>query len=346
MARSLEAQEAEFELIPVPPLEEDWLELRRDVRWWNASLAGCLVPDSESKTGCKHPWVTVGDACTEKLRPDFEVAYDEDRQRLFKRGNDMEPYVAAMAAEMTGLKLVKADRMSRRGPILSTPDFLAQDRDDVGVEVKTRGREFLGPVCPAYWHLQGQLQCWTEDWERVWIAALDATLEVTLYEVMRDDDLIRSLVSRAQFYLDCLSIGEVPPGVRLSAGNVSTLWPRSEETTADLPAEMLGPLNDYLIARAEEKDAKARKEAARDEIVTLMGANAIAAIGQVEVATFRAAKDRQVFDYKRLAREHPDWAEQYTDTKPGVRSFNIKDKGVTAMINALGGVNDDEAIDW
>lgn len=345
MARSMEAQEAEFELIEIPSDEQAWLELRRP--WWNASLAACLVPDEHSKTGCKHPYVTLGDACTEKLRADFEVI-DEDRARLFKRGLDMEPHIAAMVGEMTGLVLSRPTHMARRGPVLCTPDYYGLPRSEaeqIGVEIKST-RQYLGPVIPDYWRLQCQLQMWCMDWGQVTVGALDATLDVTLYEVMRDDDLIRSLVSRAQFYLDCLSIGEVPPGVRLSAGNVSTLWPRSEETTADLPAEMLGPLNDYLIARAEEKEAKARKEAARDEIVTLMGSNALAAIGQVEVATFRAAKDRRVFDYKRLAREHPDWAEQYTDTKPGVRSFNIKDRGVTAMINALGGVNDDEAIDW
>lgn len=345
MARSLEAQEAEFELIEIPPDEQEWLELRRP--HWNASLAGCLVPDEHSKTGCKHPYVTLGDALTEKLRDDFEVV-DEDRARLFKRGLDMEPHIAAMVGEMTGLVLSRPTHMARRGPVLCTPDYYGVRRsseEQIGVEIKST-RQYLGPVIPDYWRLQCQLQMWCMDWGEVVLGALDSTLDVTLYEIPRDDDVINSLVSKAQFYLDCLSLGEIPPGVTLSAGNVSTLWPRDTGATVELPAETLSALNDYLIARAEEKEARLRKEAARDEVVTLLGGDSIAAIEGVEVATFKAAKDREVFDYKRLARERPDWAAEYTDTKPGVRSFHIKERGVTGLINMLGGVSDESDIDW
>lgn len=337
MARSLEADQAEYEEIAIAPTESEWLEQRRP--WWNASLAGSLFGE--------HPWVSLGDACTEKLRADFEI-YDEDRQKLFRRGLDMEPYVAMRVEELTGLALGEPGVMFRRGVVLTTLDRVGVPRGDgdlCGVELKTT-RQYLTAVVPRYWWWQVQAQMWCADFERVVIGALDATLEVSLFEVWRDDDAIKRLVDRATDMMRSINWGEIPPGIELSAENVTAIWPRDTGEVADLPPAVLEHLEEYLEARKQEKQWRGVKEARRDRVAQLLGSAGTAAVNGREVATYKTSKDREKIDWRRMIDENPDLAAQYTTTEAGPRMFRVKEKDAVAMINELGGALSGSNDEW
>lgn len=342
MARSFEADRAEVEDIPIPELEQDWLEARRP--WWNASLAACLIPDDESRTGCEHPYVSLGDAVTEKLRPGEDVV-DEDRQKLYRRGLAMEPYIAGIVQELTDYgRLVRPQIMIRRGPLLATPDYLSDDRDDVGIEIKST-RKRLTPVVPRYWWWQAQAQMWCFDWERVAIGALDSTLEVTLFEIPRDDDAILRIVREADRMLEALAWGDVPPGVALSSQNVGALWPKDDGEAAELPPEAAKLAAEYLEARDAVKAWEDVKKARRDRLAQMIGPRALGAVGGVQVASFRAAKDTEVFDAKGFLAKHRDLVpEEFLSMKPGSRRFLPNEKGLDALRSLTG--DDDADTEW
>lgn len=328
MALTFEASQAEFEEIQIPPTEEAWLEARKP--WWNASLAACLFDE--------HPYVTMGDACTEKLRSDFKIV-DEDTAKLYARGIAMEPYIAFRAAEDWGWDLGRPAFLPRRGAMLCTPDYVFMDKRPEGVEVKST-RQYVRGVIPRYWWWQGQAQMWCSDWERVHFAVLDASLEVQVLTIDRDDDAIHRMMERAEAAIECLSWGEMPPGVELSAENVTALWPKDSGETAELGADMLPSLQEYLDARANEKAWKEVKERARDRCVQELGPDSVARIDNTDVFTYKASKDRLVVDWDAVRAEAPDLVEKHTTTKAGPRTFLVKDRGVAA----LSGGNRDE--DW
>src|SRR5678810_286911 len=160
MARSFEASQAVFETFPIPDTEEEWKELRRP--YYNASLAGCLFDE--------HEYVTLGDVCTEWLKPEEFDIVDEDRAKIFRRGLDMEPYIAMKAEEYLGRPLVRS-QMYRRGVMMATPDYEhAEYQLGWGIENKST-RTFLRGAIKRYWWWQCQAQMWCADWDHVHVFA-------------------------------------------------------------------------------------------------------------------------------------------------------------------------------
>lgn len=318
MARSMEATAAEFETYPMPPTEEEWLELRKP--WWNASLAACVFGE--------HEYVSLGDACTEKLRSDFKVI-DEDTARMFRRGVDLEPYVAQEVHNMTGLTLARPGVLYRRGRLMTTLDFEVDDWRHVEIKTTTK---FLGGVLPRYWYWQAQAQMWCRDTETTIFGVLEGPrLEVSIFEVDRDDDAIVRLIGRVDSLMAAIDFGELPPGVELSAENVTVLYPRDSGTTVDLPDEVVQDVAAYEEARTQEASWKEEKMRLRDRVVTRMGPASFAAISGVQVASYKASRDQEVFDEDRFRQEHPEMYAQYLETKPGSRRFVIRPKALTQL---------------
>jgi len=319
MTRTLESQRADFETYPLPPLEEDWLELRKP--WWNASLAACVFGE--------HEYVSLGDACTEKLRSDFKVL-DEDTLKMFARGLNLEPYVASEVEAMTGLRLRRPSVLYRRGQIMATLDYEVDD--DRHVEIKTTTKNLSGLV-PRYWYWQAQAQMWCRDTITTYIGALEGPrLSVSLFEVDRDDDAISALCERVDTLMAAIAFGDLPPGVELSAENVQVLYPRDSGSSVELPPEAAEAVARYKDARRREKEAKEEKEEARDLVVTRLGPHALATVDGEQVASFRTTKDREVVDWKRLAAEHPALVAEYTGLQPGFRRFVIRDRAVDRLL--------------
>ncbi len=328
MARSLEAEQATFEVIPLPPTEAEWLAIRRP--YFNASLAGTLFDE--------HEYVTLGDVCTEWLKPNEFDIVDEDRAKLFRRGLEMEPFIAAKAAEYLGVDLVKA-MMYRRGCMLATPDYCeAKHWPDLtwGLEVKSTTMRLRGQI-KRYWWWQCQAQMWCADWERVVIAALDGTLEIHYFEVWRDEDAIRQMMQRAEALVETLEWGELPAGVELSAQNVTYLWPKDTGAEHEVGADLVGPLAEYLEARKNEKAWEQIKLKARDRCVQELGPDSIATIDDVPVFSYKASKDREVVDTKTMIAENPEIAAKYTSTKAGPRTFRPNERGIGMMQRRMDG---------
>jgi hypothetical protein len=330
LARSLEAEQAAFEVIPLPPTEAEWLAIRKP--FFNASLAGCLFDE--------HEYVTLGDVCTEWLKPaEFDIV-DEDRAKLFRRGLQMEPYISNVAEEMLGVKLSQAP-MYRRGVMLATPDRIVENGDLTvnetwGVEIKST-RMFLRGQIKRSWWWQCQAQMWCADWERVVVAALDASLEVAIFEVWRDEDAIRQMMLRAEALVETLEWGELPAGVELSAQNVTYLWPKDTGAEHEVGADLVGPLAEYLEARKNEKRWGEIKEKARDRCVAELGPDSTATIDGIGVFTYKASKDREVVDTKTMIAENPEIAAKYTSTKAGPRTFRPNEKGIGMMSRRMSG---------
>ena len=340
MARSFEASQAEFESFPIPPTEEEWKALRAP--FYNASLAGCLIENPNSKTGCEHEYVTLGDVCTEWLKPEEFDIVDEDRAKIFRRGIDMEPYIAMKAEEHLGVPL-RRSLMYRRGVMMATPDYEphydAADFDlppSWGVELKST-RTYLRGSIKRYWWWQCQGQCWSADWEMVHLFALDATLEVQHYEVWRDDDAIRLMMERATALVETLEWGELPAGVQLSAQNVSHMWPKDSGEAAEVGGDIVPLLAEYLEAHANYKGWEAEKSRLRDRCVAELGPDSVATVDGVPVFTYQASKDVEKVNWKRMIEENPDLAKRYTETKSGPRTFRPDKRGIATMTRRMDG---------
>lgn len=316
--------ESEFFTIPMPELHSpEWHEVRRLT--WNASLAACLFNE--------HPYVTLADACVAKLS-----GHIEPETSAMVRGTKMEPYVADWLSDLLSVELLVPDVMFGRGHLVANPDRQVRDRPDLLVEIKTT-EQYLREAPLRYWWYQAhaQLAC-DPDAQTVIIAALDASLQLRMFEVERDEEMIEKILKRAASVTLCIKFGEMPPNLTLSAENVRTLWPRHLDTKVEMATKDAIPLDhvrEYLVAGAMEAEGKARKKAARDALVTALGPNAVGQVGGVDLVTYKASRDSDRFDVRSFADEHPDLYAAYIRKSPGGRRFHIIKKGREKLLPEL-----------
>lgn len=316
----------EFFEIPLPELHSpEWHEQRRLT--WNASLVAALFGE--------HPYETLADICVAKLSGHIGPA-----TAAMERGTRMEPYVADWLADLTSYKLVTPTVMYGRGCLVSNPDRLVMDRPDLLVEIKTTN-EYLRDRPLRYWWYQalGQLAC-SRTAEKVVIGALDASMDLRLFEVDREnnEEAIEAILRRACEMSLCIQMGELPEGLELSADNVKTLWPQHYDTQVELATTGDLPLNrvrDYIEASAAVKHWEKIKKESRDSMVTALGPNAVGTIAGTPIVSYKTTKPGMAFDMTAFAEDHPTLVRDYTKPTPGYRTFHLIAQGRRTLLPEL-----------
>lgn len=198
-------------------------------------------------------------------------------------GHRIEDLVAEVFAEKHGVTVVKSPTMvNEKYPIaMATPDRLIVGQAAC-LEAKNVGHRMMHKwrrgsdawTAPEYVRLQGQFQCLVGGFDRFHVAAFlggrddydeafayDAELAGYLYEIA------------ARFWRDHV-IADVQPDPTNSAKDRDYLARRYPTTTGNLLSsdeEIDALARAYNVARADAKDAKARKDEAQNKLCARIG---------------------------------------------------------------------------
>lgn len=282
--------------IPRPTDRAEWLRVRHG--WANASDAAVYL-------GC-HPFKSLADLVVEKLAVDpVEVT-----SRAMERGNRLEAAVADWWADEHGVAVVEPEVMYACGRILATLDRAIVGNDREAVEVKTTAQR-VSDVEPSWWW-QTQAQMFCADLDRVHVAVLDGSMDLSSYTVDRDDEAIAALVEQVEKVWAFLDLGMTPEGVELSPEHLAALHPEPA------PGSFVDVDDTQVVTRWQDAKAllseaeKAEKEA-RAEVCRLIGeAEGVRHMGRV-LCTWKA-QTRSSVDTKALLTDHPDLAAKYERT--------------------------------
>lgn len=300
---------AEHFTLPYPPDLDDWLDLRAP--YFNVSMAATLFGE--------HRWETLGDVCVQKL-----TGKRVEENDAMRRGTAMEPYIIEIASDVWSRHLIRPHYLYGYGPLLATLDAIDEHDDDTHFEIKTT-TDWIDTEIPRYWYWQaiGQMGCYGS--RRTIIAYLDGRLEVDYLEVEWNERDWERLVRRATDIMACLTLGEMPEGVDLSARNVIDLHPTDDGESVALPddAHTLEVILAYQEASEQEREAKAQKAAARDQLVSWLGPHSVGMGAGLELYSFKQPKPSNSFNMRRFAEEHPELVAEYTELVPNSRRINI-----------------------
>lgn len=292
-----------------PPDLEDWLDLRAP--YYNVSVAAALFGE--------HPWETLGDVCVQKL-----TGKRVEENDAMRRGTRMEPYIREIAADVWSRKLIVPPLLYGYGPLLATLDAIDPDDPEMHFEIKTT-TDWITNEVPRYWYWQaiGQMGCYGS--RRVMIAFLDGRLEVQYLEVEWNERDWERLLARANDIMACITLGEMPAGVDLSARNVIDLHPTDDGEATSLPddAEALEVILAYQEAAEQVKIAEDEKRKARDKLVSWLGPHSVGMAAGLELYSFKQPKPTKGFNMRRFAEERPDLVEEYSELIPNSRRINI-----------------------
>lgn len=166
----------------------DWLEARQNGIGGSDAAALVLPPDA-------YKWSRPADIYRSKISPP-----DESSPLSCRVGTYLEPFIAELFTEATGLRVHKLNRI-----ILSDEHlfmFANIDRKlygaDIGLEIKSttvyNDRRFTEDEYPYNYYVQMQHYMAVTGWQKWYLAALIGNKRFVWYEVPRNDEDIAQIV--------------------------------------------------------------------------------------------------------------------------------------------------------
>ncbi|MGD0053074.1 MAG: lambda-exonuclease family protein [Vulcanimicrobiaceae bacterium] len=248
---------------------DEWLAIRRTGIGSSDAAAAAGVSEHEDKTDFALYENKVG------IAPDIDLS---DSEAVYI-GTKLEPFVAEMFSDRTGLQLRRSNRVLRRRDL---PFMLANlDREIVGapeiLEIKTVGFTSHGFVSPAWGEdgtdqvpidvrLQVQHQHAVRGSRMCYVAAFIAGVGLHVHPIERDDELIDTLVQlEARFWRRVEEKNPPPP---TSFEDVKRRFPR--QTMPSKAADE--PTAEAALRYAELSGLKSRAEKEIEDLKGQIGA--------------------------------------------------------------------------
>ena len=281
-----------------------------------------------------NPWKSKLELWNEKVTQQANI--DATKQLMFKIGHTLEPIIAEEYANETGRKL--EERLLKVHP--KYPFILGNvDREIVGgmngrgpgiLEIKTKGAwtNWHEEEIPLYY--QVQLQHYIEIYGYSWgsFAVLDlGVMRLSIIDIERDDELINKLIKEEIDFWNLVE-KKVPPDVDNSVACQELLREKykvSKDITIDI-SDNEEARKWAAMLREAKRNIKAfdiMETDAKNHLMSIVG-NAEKAVGNNFTISWKAPRDKDVFDLERFRREHSELVKQYIKSEPQTRRFNVR----------------------
>ena len=277
------------------------------------------------------PWKSRLELWDEKVSKNIET---DDDNLILKLGNFLEPLIADEYVRKTGRRLE-----IRPQKIHPKYDFIAAnvDREIMDdpkgpgiLEIKTKGAmvSWHGNDVPIYYksQIQHYLSVYGYDWASFAILDL-GTRKVTCVDVERDDSFISSMIDEEKKFWKLVQ-DKTPPSIDGS------------ESCSEFLKEYYKESKDIVIDLTENEDAKKWAESirytrsvikkhealeteARNHLMQIVQ-DAQKATGDGFSITWKAPKDKEVFDLDRFRVEYPKLVSKYMSDEPQKRRLTVR----------------------
>jgi len=258
---------------------------------------------------------------------------DETDNEAMQWGTILEDVVASEFARRTGLKV------QRRNAILQHPEYahmlanidrlIVDPENGWGVlEVKTTGAwnkdEWADGKVPEEVQVQVQHQLAVTGLEYAYVAVLIGGQQYQHARIDRDEEVISALVQIESDFWKLVE-NRTPPemdGTGAASDLLAALYPTAEEgEPIELPPTAEQLIAEYQAASADEKAAKARKDAAANGLKSLLGSREQGFCGDRVVSWKQVTSTR--FDSKALRKARPDIYQDFC-TQSEYRRFTVR----------------------
>lgn len=243
-------------------------------------------------------------------------------------GHRLEPVIARWFTDETGLEVRDAGLLAHydREWQLVTPDRLVVDGGILEMK-STNDRQaklWDDDQVPDAAELQCQHCLAVTGRSHAWVAVLVNGRDPMLRRVERDEALIETLTEMEREFWETYVLPRNEPPIDDSEATevaISLRWPVDTADDAAVDETVTGLLDEWEQAKAEEKAAKERARHAQSRIAAKVGDAGHATVHGERVLSLVANGS---FSAKRFTTEHPELAETFTVTKPGLDTARLK----------------------
>ena len=294
----------------------EWLALRRKGIGGSDCAAAC----------CLSRWKSPLQLFFEKTRG---MKMEEDNERM-AWGRTLEPVIRAEFAKRTGLAVIECPFMfaSQEYPfMIANVDGIVTEPNDSKalLEIKTVGEHSAkdwDDGLPLEYYLQIQHYMAVCDLTKAYCATLIDGNKFSYQVIDRDDETINTIIAlEADFWINHVLKG-IPPVVSdKDAELLSSLYPKSNNTTTILPADAEQIISDYLEIKNLEEEIKSKKAECENKLKAMLG-NSESAVSSTGYTVSWKSVQSSKFDTTRLKAEHPEIVKEYS-TQSSFRRFSI-----------------------
>lgn len=252
---------------------------------------------------------------------------------IFQIGHALEPIVAKKYVGLTGRKLEMRPRRIH-------PDYPFMigniDREIVGdkrgpgiLEIKTKGAwvDWHSEDIPPYYMAQVQHYLSVFGYNWAGFAVLDlGTRKVTHIDIERDDKFISKIIQEEAKFWELVE-KKISPEVECSKACEEFLrkhFKLSEDITIDLIGNDEATKWATILkdVRSQIKILDAREVECKNYLMSLVG-RAEKAVGDSYSITWKAPKDKEVFDIDKFRIDYPKLVKKYTKPESQTRRFTV-----------------------
>lgn len=297
--------------------KEEWLSLRRN--FIGGSDAGAVVGLNPYKSA-----YTLWAEKTGKI-PEFEG------NLITEVGSYLEDFVAKLFEKETGKKVRRKNRML----INHEYPFACADVDRMVVgenailECKTTNslptmKKFKNGEYPESWYCQMTHYLAVGGYDKAYLGVLIGCREFKVFELERDDEEIKALMSAEADFWDKVqkNIPPIADGAESTSDTLTAIYPESNDNIVNLMAYE-ADLKQYMTYTSLIKDVEKQRDEVANRIKAFLGESGRGESNHYKVSW--TSSKRVSFDSKRFASEHADMdlSDYYKSTN--VRTFKVSE---------------------
>ncbi|EHU02201.1 hypothetical protein CKS_5021 [Pantoea stewartii subsp. stewartii DC283] len=273
------------------------------------------------------PWRTALDVYLDKVQPRKEPP-SPGKQKIFTRGQRMEPYVIDLLSEETGLVI------ARRGERYIDPElpFIAAEIDaeaesGENIEIKTcspfKAREWgeqQTDSIPVYYTAQAMHGLMVTGKKVCVFGVLIGADDFRVYRVERDNETIAAIRDKEIQFWEMVTTLTPPP--ISSVGDVMRVFDRDVGTGIEADGKALDALFKLRELQAKQKELKDEIEFAEQKLKIFMQDNSYISLDGKKLATWRTQNSTR-FDIAAFKEAHPSLYDAFKKTSKS-RVFRVK----------------------
>ncbi|WP_312630992.1 YqaJ viral recombinase family nuclease [Pantoea piersonii] len=273
------------------------------------------------------PWRTPLDVYLDKVQPRKEPP-SPGKQKIFSRGQRMEPYVIDLLSEETGLVI------ARRGERYLDPElpFIAAEIDaeaesGENIEIKTcspfKAREWgeqQTDAIPVHYTAQAMHGLMVTGKKVCVFGVLIGADDFRVYRVERDDETIAAIREKEIQFWEMVTTLSPPPVTAVS--DVMRIFDRDSGTGIEADGKALDAVLQLRELQARRKEITDEIEFAEQKLKLFMQQNSFISLEGKQLATWRTQNSTR-FNIAAFKEAHPELYDAFKTTTKS-RVFRIK----------------------
>lgn len=273
------------------------------------------------------PWRTPLEVYLDKVQPRIKQV-DHSKQKVFTRGQRMEPYVIDLLSEETGLEIIhRGNRYIHRDYGFIAAEIDAEAATGENIEIKTvspfkakEWGEVQTDAIPVHYTAQAMHGLMVTNKQVCVFGVLIGGDDFRIYRVERDEETIQAILEREVAFWD--RVKNLNPPEATTVSDISLMFEKDAGSSIEADGKALALFNDLRDMKSRYKSLGEEIAVSEEKLKLYMQEHSILTLDGKTICTWKSQVSKR-FDQKLFQVEHPELYEKFK-TATTSRVFRMK----------------------